>query len=83
MQTPDLRILASNLTEVSINECDFYFSYSTCVAVRCSLGLVVSQNVWSTTTGKHLNKIDGGSKDAKAQRRPHDVFEAILRGLNV
>ena len=31
-------------------------------------GLVVRENVWKATTGKHLNAIDGGSVDAKIER---------------
>ena len=37
---------------------DLYYSYETIVAYRDEEdGLVVSENVWSTTTGKHLNWI--------------------------
>lgn len=48
---------------------DFYFSYRTLVAVRIrkypELGLLVRENVWGPTTGKHLNWIDGGNKTAR------------------
>lgn len=45
------------------NGVTFYYSYTTLVAFRApSIGLVVRQNDWSTTTGKHLNWIDGGDK---------------------
>ena len=41
----------------------FWFSYKTLVAFQKSVGdCVVHQNVWGTTTGKHLNAIDGGNK---------------------
>ena len=37
---------------------DYYFSYNTLVAFRSNkTGLVVIENYWSTTTGKHLNWI--------------------------
>jgi hypothetical protein len=84
METPTLKQIASNVASVEIGPYTFYFSYETCVAVFVpGMGLVVSQNVWSVTTGKHLSIIDGGDKDAKAKRRPHDAFKAILDGLQV
>lgn len=65
-----------------------YFSYKTPVAystteadLQTGLRLVVRVNDWSNTTGKHLNAIDGGSKEAKARRVPGDVFETRLRAV--
>lgn len=53
----------------SVGDRDFYFSYKTLVAFRVpGYGLVVSDNVWGPTTGKHLNWIDGGAKDARLSR---------------
>lgn len=47
----------------------FYMSYNTCVAFNSVLtGLVVHDNIWSNTTGAHLNAIDGGSLLAKTKR---------------
>ena len=42
---------------------DYYFSYRTLVAFRGPQGLIVRENVWGPTTGKHLNWIDGGAKN--------------------
>lgn len=53
-----------------------YFSYKTPVAFSTAkTGLRVRVNDWSTTTGKHLNAIDGGNKKA---RIPGDQFEREL-----
>lgn len=53
-----------------------YYSYETIVAFSTSkLGQLVRQNDWSTTTGKHLNWIDGG---AKKERLTSGQFEALL-----
>jgi len=53
-----------------------YFSYKTPIAFYTpKIGLVVRQNDWSTTTGKHLNAIDGGNK---AERIPCKEFEERL-----
>ena len=63
---------------VSMMGVDVYFSYRTPVAFRTpSTGLVVSENCWSVTTGKHLNWIDGGSRDAKRERVSRDEFERL------
>ena len=53
-----------------------YFSYKTPVAFRTfETGLVVRENDWGPTTGKHLNAIDGGEK---SKRVSGDVFEKML-----
>lgn len=48
---------------VTIGELDLYFSYDTIIAFSApSTGLVIRENDWSTTTGKHLNAIDPDHK---------------------
>ncbi len=42
-----------------------YFSYKTPVAFSAHGKRYVRVNDWSTTTGKHLNAIDGGDKKAR------------------
>lgn len=47
-----------NTLRVAIGDFRVYFSYQTPVAFRApGYGLVVSENVWSQTTGKHLAMI--------------------------
>ena len=54
-----------------------YFSYETPVAFSApGHGLVVRVNDWGTTSGKHLNWIDGG--DHK-NRLPGSEFEPLLK----
>jgi hypothetical protein len=56
---------------------DFYFSYRTLVAVYVpGKGRIVRENDWGPTTGKHLNWIDGGSKE---DRLPREQFQATLK----
>ena len=44
---------------VEIGDLDLYFSYNTIVAFRSPFsGFVISENIWSMTTGRHLNEID-------------------------
>ncbi len=50
---------------------EFYFSYETLVAFKHKGILYVRENIWGTTTGKHLNWIDGGCKE---DRLSHDEF---------
>ena len=56
-----------------------WFSHETPVAFRSAeTGRLVRENDWGVTTGKHLNRIDGGDKHAKARRIPGATFEREL-----
>ena len=55
-----------------------YFSYKTVVAFRAEGRLVVRQNTWGPTTGKHLNEIDGGDAEHRAQRVNEHDFQILL-----
>jgi hypothetical protein len=69
-----LKQTASNCTEVKVGEVTLFFSYETCVGFHhASTGTVLSENIWSRTTGKHLNSF--GSKDC---RIPHADFQKKL-----
>jgi hypothetical protein len=59
----------------STPKADVYFSYKTPVAFIANGKRVVSENIWGTNTGKHLNWIDGGNKKARIKR---DEFENDL-----
>ena len=70
---------AKNFNKVEIGDLELYFSYETCVGFRTSkTGLVVSENIWGSTTGKHLNWLDGGRKDC---RIPNGEFKKQLKEL--
>lgn len=67
-----------NTLQVDLRSLRLYFSYDTIVAYRDDDdGLVVCENFWTTTTGKHLNWIDGGGSSRK-DRVPHDKFMDML-----
>lgn len=79
-----------NLTTIStnfhmltlVNGVRVWFSYETPIAVQDRDGSTyVRTNQWGTTTGKHLNRMDGGDTDAKAHRLDTEEFEAILNAL--
>ena len=67
--------------KVTMGRLTVWFSYNTPVAYQADPGpIVIRQNDWSTTTGRHLNWIDGGSKEAKKARIPGKQFESQLYG---
>lgn len=68
---------STNETTLYIGELTIWFSYSTIVGFAYpGRGRVVSKNVWSVTTGKHLTHIDGGDKDSRLE---HEEFKRQLR----
>ncbi len=50
---------------VRVGSLTLYFSYQTVVAFRYNGKLVVRENDWGQTTGRHLNEIDGGDKSGR------------------
>lgn len=84
MQLPKFSTYCNNTTAVNaqvfnLGQMCVWFSYQTCVAFRDyrqpELGLVVRENEWGPTTGKHLNAIDNGDK---RKRVTGDKFERML-----
>lgn len=59
----------------------FHFSYETCIAFYTpETGLVVRENEWGTTTGKHLNSIDGGNKAGRVSGTEFEIaLEKVTR----
>lgn len=56
-----------------------WYSYKTLVAFEVpGHPRVVSENVWTLTTGKHLNMIDGGNKK---NRVDHETFKRLCSEL--
>lgn len=59
--TVEIRYPARNTKQidVKIGKLTLSFSYNTVIAFDSPYsGFVISENVWSTTTGRHLNEID-------------------------
>ncbi len=63
-----------NTTRVRVGSLTLYFSYQTVIAFNGSEGMVMRENDWGPTTGKHLNWIS-----RTCLRLPSDEFEAKLR----
>lgn len=63
---------------VEVGEIRLWYSYETIVAFAApGYGKVVSENIWSKTTGKHLNWID----PYKDSRTPNEEFERLKREM--
>ena len=71
--------------EVRVGDLVLYFSYQTVIAF-CTpgTGRRVCENVWSTTTGKHLSWIDGGNKKNRLPSAQFDnELEEVLQHYNL
>lgn len=69
------RELNGKLTTVTAGSLTMYFSYETCIGFKkWADELVLSKNIWSSTTGKHLNHIDPD----KEYRVDHGEFKKQL-----
>ena len=72
-----------NSLAFDLGSIEIFFSYQTPVAfITAKTGLVVRENDWSTTTGKHLNWIDNGDKKARItgeefEKRLQEALESI------
>lgn len=55
----------NNMHSLKTERAELFFSYETLVGFRTEGKTVVIQNQWGSTTGKHLNHIDGGNKAAR------------------
>lgn len=63
-----------------VGDLSVWFSYKTPVAFsHPTTGRVVRQNDWSTTSGKHLNAIDGGNKKGRVSGKEFEKrLQAVL-----
>lgn len=76
--------LGANFHMVDLGKVRVWFSYETPIAFKADkFPTIVRENVWGPTTGKHLNCVDGGDKEAKARRVPSEDFNAALKGLGL
>ncbi len=68
-----------NTVRVDVGELTTWFSYTTCVAFRFRGGrLVVRENAWGPTTGKHLNLIDGGNQSSRVNATTFNALYAEM-----
>ena len=61
-------------TQINVGDLCLHFSYETVIAFDYKGNNYCIENLWSTTTAKHLNRIEPN----KNKRLKADVFEAVL-----
>lgn len=66
--------IASNVSRVDVGELTIWFSYEEPVAFIYRGDFHISENVWSATTGKHLNIIEPD----KSWREKYPIFVGNL-----
>jgi len=69
-----LEKIANNFHKMTAGQLSFYFSFETCIAFKDGLEYYISENIWSNSTGKHLDMIDPDKKI----RMPNQTFEKAL-----
>lgn len=85
MRLPSFHVYCDNTTGhnalcFDLGYVTVWYSYRTVVAFRTAgAATTVRENSWGPTTGKHLNAIDGGTREAKTARLPASDFEDALR----
>ena len=62
---------------------EIYYSYNTTVAVRTPIETYVSENVWSMTTAKHLNRIEELTGSDREYRMRYRDFRNFCKNNNV
>ena len=62
---------------------EIYYSYNTTVAIRTPLETYVSENVWSVTRAKHLNKIEELTGSDREYRMRYKDFRNFCINNNV
>ena len=72
-----------NLYSDIVNGYQVFYSYNTAIGINNNGKLILSENVWSTTTGRHLTWIDGGSKEAKKSMIKYSDLLKIFEDKNI
>jgi hypothetical protein len=62
---------------------EIYYSYNTTVAVKTPIETYVSENVWSMTTAKHLNRIEELTGSNREYRMRYKDFRNFCINNNV
>jgi hypothetical protein len=62
---------------------EIYYSYNTTVAVKTPIETYVSENVWSMTTAKHLNRIEELTGSDREYRMRYKDFRNFCINNNV
>ena len=77
------QIDTKNLWFENIGDKTIYYSYNTTVAVKTPIDTYVSENVWSVTTAKHLNRIEELTGSDREYRMRYKDFRDFCINNNV
>ena len=77
------QIDSKSLYYENIGDKTIYYSYNTTVAVKTPIDTYVCENVWSVTTGKHLNRIEELTGSDKEYRMRYKDFQEFLKNNNI
>jgi hypothetical protein len=75
----------SNFVTIHLGKLSIAHSYQTVIAFKDGVNpWRVSENLWGSTTGKHLNAIDGGKKSIRLKRPEFEaLYEKTLRSYGL
>ena len=63
MRLPEIYQASAHQTQVTVGDTVVWFSYSTPIAFKIGAHpIVIRENEWKQTTGRHLNEVDNGRK---------------------
>ena len=77
------QIDSKSLYYENIGDKTIYYSYNTTVAVKTPIDTYVSENVWSVTTAKHLNRIEELTGSDKEYRMRYKDFREFCINNNI
>ena len=77
------QIDSKNLWFENIGDKTIYYSYNTTVAVKTPIDTYVSENVWSVTTARHLNRIEELTGSDREYRMRYKDFLDLLEKNNI
>ena len=77
------QIDSKSLYYENIGDKTIYYSYNTTVAVKTPIETYVSENVWSVTTAKHLNRIEELTGSNKEYRLLYRDFRNFCINNNI
>jgi len=77
------QIDTKNLWFENIGDKTIYYSYNTTVAVKTPIDTFVSENVWSVTTARHLNRIEELTGSDREYRMRYKDFRNFCINNNV
>ena len=77
------QIDSKSLYWAKVGQNTVYISYNTIVGITTPIDTYVSENVWSVTTGRHLNRIEELTGSNREYRMKYKDFMDLLEKNNI